>query len=201
MVHIMPLNTWIEIFATASTLIFIFFMIKENIICWPFGIVGSLLSVYLFADAKLYSESILYFFYVVMGVWGWVHWYKKSAHNDNFISKGSWNFHLSIFIISSCFALALGYGFDTYSDAQRPYLDAFTTAFSFAATYMEIKKVLETWFYWFVINLISIWLYHDRALDIYAALIGVYSIMSVWGFITWRKAFQLQPSNNSTATN
>ena len=70
--------------------------------------------------------------------------------------------------------------------------DAFTTTFSFIATYMEITKVLEAWGYWLILNLASIWLYQDRNLDIYALLIGIYSIMSVWGFITWQKAYRQQ---------
>jgi len=35
-------------------------------------------------------------------------------------------------------------------------------------------------------------LYHDRSLDIYAVLIGFYSVLSVWGYINWRRTFQTQ---------
>ena len=57
---------------------------------------------------------------------------------------------------------------------------------------MEVIKVLEAWLYWLLLNLASVWLYHDRALDIYAVLIGCYSVMSVWGFISWQRAFDQQ---------
>ena len=55
-----------------------------------------------------------------------------------------------------------------------------------------MKKVLETWYYWIVLNLASIWLYMDRSLDIYAALICVYAVMSVWGLVQWSRVYRGQ---------
>ena len=62
----------IEIVATFANLLYLIFLIREKIICWSFGIAGSLLSIYLFVDARLYSEAFLYGFYVAMGCWGWL---------------------------------------------------------------------------------------------------------------------------------
>lgn len=188
----MAINTWIEIFATLAGLVYVIFLIRENIICWPFGIVGSLLSIYLFIDGKLYSEAFLYFYYVLMGAWGWMRWSRRDSISDNPIVRFSSSAHALIILASSLGAVALGAFFSTYTDAQRPYIDAFTTAFSFAATYMEVKKVLETWMYWIVLNLASIWLYMDRSLDIYAALICVYAVLSVWGLMQWTRAYRQQ---------
>ncbi len=192
----MAMNTWIEIFATLAGLVYVIFLIRENIICWPFGIAGSLLSIYLFVDGKLYSEAFLYFYYVVMGAWGWMRWSRRDSMNDNPIVRFGLSAHALIILASSLGALALGAFFSTYTDAQRPYIDAFTTAFSFAATYMEVKKVLETWVYWIVLNLASVWLYMDRSLDIYAALICVYAVLSVWGLMQWTRAYREQQGAN-----
>ena len=188
----MAINTWIEIFATLGGLVYIVLLIRENIICWPFGIAGSLLSIYLFIDGKLYSEAFLYSYYVLMGAWGWMRWSRRSAVNQNPVVRYGVPAHATIILVSTAGALALGYFFGNYTDAQRPYIDAFTTAFSFAATYMEVKKVLETWVYWIVLNLASIWLYMDRSLDIYAALICVYAVMSVVGLVQWSRVYRRQ---------
>jgi len=188
----MAINTGIEIFATLAGLIYIILLIRENIICWPFGIAGSLLSIYLFIDGKLYSEAFLYSYYVFMGAWGWLRWSQRNAAHDNPVVRYGLPAHLTIVLVSAAVALVLGGFFSSYTDAQRPYIDAFTTAFSFAATYMEVKKVLETWVYWIVLNLASIWLYMDRSLDIYAALICVYAVMSVWGLVQWTRVYRAQ---------
>jgi nicotinamide mononucleotide transporter len=181
----MSVATIIEILATLLNLFYVIFLIRERIICWPFGIAGSLLSIYLFVDSRLYSEALLYSYYVGMGIWGWMRWHLRDVNDNNPVVRYTIPKHMLIVFVSSAGAIILGTLFATYSGAERPYIDAFTTAFSFAATYMQVKKVLETWLYWIVINLASIWLYHDRSLDIYAALIFVYAVLAVWGFIQW----------------
>ena len=187
-----PAALLVEILATAANLVFIILLIREKILCWPFGIAGSLLSIYLFVDARLYSEAFLYLFYALMGVWGWVRWHRQLEDNNNPIIRWDNARHLRILLMGSAIALGLGYSAQFFSDAERPLFDAFSTTFSFIATYMEITKVLEAWIYWLVINLASIWLYHDRNLDIYAVLIGIYSFMSLWGFVTWQRAYRKQ---------
>jgi nicotinamide mononucleotide transporter len=182
----------VEILATGANLVYIILLVREHIACWAFGIVGCMLSIYLFADARLYSEAILYFFYTVMGVWGWAHWHRHAARDSNPVVRRRRAFHLVAILAACILATALGHAMAVYSDAERPLFDAFTTVFSFLGTYLEITKVLEAWLYWLVINLASVWLYHDRSLDIYALLIGFYSILSVWGFLSWRRSYIAQ---------
>ena len=76
-------------------------------------------------------------------------------------------------------------------------IDALTTTFSFAATFLEVRKVLHAWLYWIVINLVTVWLYQDRTLDIYAALIGLYSVLSVVGFLRWLRVYRGQAAELS----
>ncbi len=188
----MSAATLIEIFATLFGFIYIVLLIHEKIACWPFSIVGSLLSIYLFLDSRLYSEALLYSFYVFTGFWGWIRWHQRDADSNNPVVRFSLPSHCITLCVASAFAVALGYFFASQTDAQRPYIDAFTTSFSFAATLMEVRKVLEAWLYWVVLNFVSIWLYQDRELDIYAMLIGVYAVLSVWGFVQWCRVYRRQ---------
>jgi len=184
----------LELLSTGASLMYIVLLIREKIACWAFGIAGSLLSIILFIDVRLYSEALLYLFYALMGVWGWIQWQQRTAENGNPVIRWPFAVHLRSVIVACAVALGLGYLMQHFSDAQRPVFDAFTTIFSFLGTYLEITKVLEAWIYWFVINLASMWLYHDRALDIYALLIGFYSVMCIWGFIGWRRTYMAQPA-------
>lgn len=186
----------VEILATAANLLYVIFLIREKIICWAFGIIGCSLSIYLFIDAQLYSEAFLYGFFVAMACWGWVRWHKRIEIDANPVTKWPAIFHWWAILLGSILALCLGYAVQNYSDGERPLVDAFTTSFSVLATYMEITKVMEAWIYWLFINLASVWLYHDRSLDIYAVLIGFYSVLSVWGFLSWRKTYQSQQESS-----
>lgn len=184
----MDLYFIIEVLAVVFGLIYILLLIKERIECWIFGILGSLMSIFLFVHTKLYSEAILYSYYVVVGFYGYYLWSRKSKDDSLLrISDVNPTNHV-YYILSSCaLAFSLAWFFNTYTDAERPYIDSFTTVFSFLATFLEAKKVLSSWKYWIVINGVTIGLYFDKGLDIYAGLILVYFIMSFVGYFKWKK--------------
>lgn len=182
-----------EILGSSANLIYVVLLVREKILCWSFGIVGSLLSVYIFIHARLYAEALLYFFYAAMAIWGWLRWQQRSAQDANPIITWAVQRHIVAIVVTSAAAWGAGYWLIHNTNAERPVFDAFTTSFSFLATYMQIAKILEGWIYWLVLNIASVWLYHDRALDFYAAQIGVYGLLSIWGFVTWRRAYRELP--------
>jgi nicotinamide mononucleotide transporter len=55
---------------------------------------------------------------------------------------------------------------------------------------MVARKVIENWFYWFLIDAIYIYLYLARDLVWYAGLYGVYLVMIVIGFRAWLKSLR-----------
>jgi nicotinamide mononucleotide transporter len=86
----------------------------------------------------------------------------------------------------------LGYIFDSYTNQENPYTDAFSTVFSLAATFMVTKKVLENWIYWIVIDAVCIYLFASRGLFLTSILFFFYTIIAVFGFVQWRRQFKLQ---------
>lgn len=185
----MEINKIIEIIGTGLNLAFLVLVIRENIWCWLFGILGSLVSIYLFVETKLYSESILYSYYVIMGVYGWRKWSSKSKDNPLRVSEVSFTVHGGWIILSTSLAIALGWFFSNHTDANNPYFDAFTTVFAFLATYFEAIKLRSAWFYWIAINGFSIWLYSERGLEIYSGLMLIYFILSFVGLLKWQKSY------------
>ena len=179
----------IELISVLFGLVFLVLLIRQNILCWWFGIAGSLLSIFLFYHTKLYSESILYSYYVLMGFYGYYSWNNnKSKSNQTLaISEKGLGFHLIAIVSSALTAICLGWYFENYSDATSPYLDALTTMFSFFATYLEAKKILSAWIYWIIINGLTIGLYLTKGLDIYSILSVIYFVMSFVGYVKWKK--------------
>jgi nicotinamide mononucleotide transporter len=191
----MNLLTAIEIGAVVTGLVWIILLIKENIWCWIFGIISALLSIYLFYNSKLYSEAILYCYYVFISIYGWYVWSKKGIEDKRKIRTWSWLFHLSIIIIGIVLSYFLGAYFANNTDAQRPFHDSFSTIFSFIANLMEAKKLLFGWIYWIVLNAFSGWLYFDRGIYVYAGLMLIYFVLSLYGFISWKKSYDAQTAN------
>lgn len=186
----MSFQTIVEIAGTIFNLLFLFLVIKENIWCWLFGILGSLLSIYLFLETKLYSEAILYSYYVVMGVYGWVKWSNKKDNEQLPVTDFAIKWHILWIIVCVILTSSLAWFFDSYTDANNPYIDAFTTIFAFFATYLEATKIRSVWYYWIVINGTSVWLYLHRGLEIYAILMLIYFILSFTGLVSWQKSYK-----------
>jgi nicotinamide mononucleotide transporter len=182
----MTWQTIFEYFALALNIGFLWLLMKENAWCWVLGGLASLLSIALFVDGKLYAEALLYLFYVVMAIYGFLTWNRPKK--DRFsIHKWTYDLHVKALVLGAGFAFLLGYILEKYTQADYPYFDALTTSFSFIATFMEARKVLSSWVYWFIINLLSIVLYHLKGLDVLAFQMLLFVGMCVWGYFSWRK--------------
>lgn len=182
----MKYSIFFEVAAVICNLIFVVLIIKQKKVGWYFGIVGSALSIILFVDTKYYLEAILYGFYVVAGFYGIYQWNLPQIKQ---ISDFHWKKHVLFIIAGMALSFALGGVFSTYTDASLPYIDACTTVFSLLATVLEARKILSTWLYWIVLNAFSIWFYSLKDINIYAALMVVYTILSITGYIAWRKEY------------
>ncbi len=183
----------LEIIGTVLNLVFLVLVIKENIWCWLFGIVGSIISIILFVKTKLYSESILYTYYVIMGVYGWKKWSRAGNNNSSelLVSEKTLSYHIVWIVVCCILALGLGYFFENYTDANNPYFDSFSTVFAFLATYFEAVKLRSAWFYWIAINGFSVWLYNIRGLEIYGILMLIYFVLSFVGLYKWNKSYKI----------
>ncbi|MFT5764161.1 MAG: nicotinamide mononucleotide transporter [Saprospiraceae bacterium] len=189
--------TWIEIWAVITGLIYVILAAKENIWCWFFGIISSVLSIYLFYTGKLYAESILYGYYIVAGFYGWYIWSKRNVANKEYLDQQkpatlqihSWTGKEHILAIGAGVLLSfpLGLLLKQYTDAQIPVLDAFTTIFSFIATYMVTRKVLENWLYWIVIDIVTTGMYFYKAYYLYALLMIIYTGIAIVGYMHWQR--------------
>jgi nicotinamide mononucleotide transporter len=183
----------VEIASVVFGLAYLVLMMLENIWCWIFGIVSSLLGVYLFIEISLFSEAILYTFYALVGVYGWIIWSKKSEGKSTIpVRNWPWMNHAIVLPIGFLLSAALGWGMSSFTKSEMSYVDAHTTIFSFIASYLEAQKVLAAWLYWIVINGVSIWLYATKGLSVYTWLMVLYFVMSFAGLYMWNKTLKSQ---------
>lgn len=183
-------NSILEYSAVIFNLTYLILLINEKKLCWYFGIMGSTISIWLFFRIGLYSESILYIYYVAVGIYGLYLW-NKPGEKKLVITDLSFAQHVKWALTGILGGLLMGFLFSRYSDAKSAYLDAFTTSFSFMASYLEARKILGAWVLWILINGATIWLYQQRELDLYTLLTGLYFIASFLGYLKWK---ELMPS-------
>lgn len=65
---------WMEVVAVVFGLICVWLTIRQNIWCWPTGLVQVALYIIIFYQVKLYSDLILHILYVGLQIYGWHHW-------------------------------------------------------------------------------------------------------------------------------
>lgn len=184
----------VEVAAVVFSVVYVVLAAKRNIWCWPAGFIASGLYVYLCLTADLLIESILQSYYVLMAVYGWFVWSQHQQNQATPILTLSLKKHLQFIALGIVTAAVAGYVFTNFTNAAIPYLDAFTTVFSFMATWMVAKKVLENWIYWIVIDFASIFLYGSREYYLTSLLYLAYTLIAVLGYLAWKKSYQTQLS-------
>ena len=74
------------------------------------------------------------------------------------------------------------------TDSPVPALDAFTTTLNIVGTWVLAQKIIEVWGYWFLVNLLSIYLYVKRGLHLTTILLyAFYLCASIYGYWKWRR--------------
>lgn len=182
------MDTTLEIFGAFFGFMAVYFTIKQNIWCWYFGLFQVILYCFIFYTAKLYSDMILHVVYVFLQVFGWYNWkYGGSNHSTLRITliKNEAFWIGSTILLSFC----LGYIMQTKTDASFPYEDAFITIASLVAQYLMIKKVLHSWMFWIVVDVVAIGVYWYKGLYFTTGLYVLFLIMAVIGYLEWRKVY------------
>lgn len=181
-----------EWMAVLSGIIYVILISFKKIAAWFFAIVSSALYIYLCYISRLYLDTGLQTFFLVMGLYGWYEWTEDSKDNIEPIVRWPLKYHIINILGSTVLMLLLGYLFDTFTDQMNPYADAFASVFSLAATFMVTRKVLENWVYWITVNLVNIYLFSSRELNLTGAVYAIYAIIAVFGLINWIRLYKAQ---------
>ena len=181
----------LEVFAVIFAIAYLLLAVRQNILCWYAAFLSTLIYIFLYWDVSLYMESILNIYYLLMAIYGWLNWRNRKDKINLPIIEWSLSKHFTS--IFSILVLTLLSGFLlNNTEATRPYLDSFTTWGSVFTTYMVTQKILSNWFYWLVINGVGIFLNIDKELYLTALLLLSYQVISILGFINWRKSYHEQ---------
>jgi nicotinamide mononucleotide transporter len=187
-------TTWAELVGFATGLLGVWLLVRQHIANWPLGIVSVSMYVIVFWSVQLYADGALQFLYIGLGVYGWWTWargdrVRKAELPVRRTTRTEW-------IVLAAVAVPLTVGLilylDRLTDTNVPVPDAVTTALSLVATYGQTRKLVESWYFWILADLVYIPLYAYKDLWLTAILYVVFLTLCVFGLRAWRADLRLR---------
>ena len=166
----------------------VYLVVKENVWNFPVGIANSAFFLVLFAGARLYGDAALQVVYIALGFQGWYLWLRGGVNRTPLhVGRASRRLLLGVgaFVVVGTIALTV---FFRYVNDSAPFLDALTTVLSLGAQYLLNRKAVENWLLWMTADVLYVYLYFARGLQLTAVLYFVFLCLCVAGLRAWLKS-------------
>ncbi len=181
----------LETLAVITGLVCVWLTVKENIWCWPVGIVSVCCYAVIFFQVKLYADMGLQVIYIALSVYGWYEWLRGGKdHGELEVSQTTMRLHSVLAAIALVGTFVMGWSLSRYTDASLSYLDSAMAVLSLIAQWMMARKFLECWLVWISVNVFSIGKYFLSALYPTMALYAVFLVLAVMGYREWRTSLR-----------
>ena len=185
------MNLALEVVAAVSGLLCVYLTMRQNIWCWPVGLVQIVLYVYLFWAVKLYSDVILQGVFLVLQFYGWYNWLHGGRYRGELKVSRLPPALLALWIgAGAAGAAAVGTAMAVYTDAALPYWDAAGMVYSLVAQWLMTKKKLECWLFWIGVDILSVGIYLAKGLYPTAGLYAVFLGLAAGGLLAWAKSYR-----------
>lgn len=184
----------IAVISAICGILYTFLAGKGLPICYLFGITGSSFYGLLSFQNALWGNLILYIgYYLPMQILGYFKWSKNLQDNKKEIIKIKLPQKelFSLILILSILSVAIYFLLKHLNDS-KPILDSITTVFSIGGMYLTVRRAIEQWIFWMIVNTLSFIMWITVALNgikVYSTIImwGVYLILAIYFYITWSK--------------
>lgn len=175
---------------------------KGNPICYLFGVTGSGFYSYLSFQNMLWGNLLLYLcYYIPMQILGFFQWNKNLKEGKREIIKRYLPRKELYILICITFVLIIITSLVLYyfNDAH-PILDSITAICSIGGMYLTVRRAIEQWLFWIVVNMLSLIMWTYVALNgvrVYSTIImwAVYLVLAFYFYFTWRNEINASKNN------
>jgi nicotinamide mononucleotide transporter len=184
-------NNWVEISGFVTSVICVWYNVRQNIWAWFWSIVCVSIYAYFFFTTKFYIEVCLQIIYLVLSVYGWYAWLHGGKDKEELaVSDLPKKYWLPLVLLAVFCATSLGYFFQQRTNANLPYIDATTSVVSLIAQWMLAKKYLQNWLLWIFADIIYIGMFWYKDLYITSFLYVIFLGLATKGYLDWKKEEQ-----------
>lgn len=193
--------SYLEFTATVFTLLCVGLLALANIFNWVMGMIGVSLFAVLFYQTQLYSDMFLQVFFFMMNAYGLYKWLSdpdfKSQHIVTRWAPISQIIRYVILIVIGTFLMGLFMANIQNllpslfpNAASFPYLDSFVAVMSIGATFWQIKKKINQWLLWIILDVVAIIIYYIKNIPFVSLLYVIFLVISIKGLFNWIKLQQ-----------
>ncbi|MEO6878844.1 MAG: nicotinamide riboside transporter PnuC [Gemmatimonadaceae bacterium] len=179
--------TLVEIGANLAMAISILLAGRNSVHTWWTGIVGCALFLVVFFQARLYADVMLQLFFAGTSMLGWWQW----LHGDHGVAREVARVprRIMLWTVPAGFAAAAGYGalLHRFTNAYAPFADSTVLVFSVVAQLLLMRRCIESWPFWLLVNLIAVPLYASRGLYLTSVLYGAYLVNAAISWWHWQR--------------
>ena len=185
----------------------------EKTLNYFFGLLNVTLFAIIFFQIKLYAILLLQFFFFGANIYGWYAWTRVSPDSHEVQLKTRWLTKYKtaawlVISVASIIALTVyidfvfktltqftviilnGVGFHLTMPRLEPdaypFWDSTMMVFSIIAQILMIRKYVENWLLWFIINLISVVIFIKQGVYAMAIEYIILTFIALNGFRVWR---------------
>jgi nicotinamide mononucleotide transporter len=164
---------------------------RESLWNFPVALVSCALYIVVYYRAGLYSDSLLQIMFIVLSLYGWYEWlYGGRSKTELPVSRTRrWEWLATLAFVGA-FTAGFGYYLSTRTDAALPHWDSFTTAGSLAAQFLLMRKRLENWWLWILVDIIYVPILWYKQLYPTSVLYALYLGLAVYGYWEWHRSMR-----------
>lgn len=172
---------------------------REHVLNWPVGLLTSASYAVFFFRGGLPADAYLQVVYFGLGLLGWHWWLRGDRGHELPITRASgrtWLGLAAAFVVLFTGFVVLGFRLN----GSAPYLDALVTSGSLVGQYLLMRKHIENWLVWIVVDVIYVPLFLWKGWYLTSGLYVVYLVLAVMGMREWARLSGLRLVEAKVAT-
>ncbi len=182
--------SWLELIGTISGLVGVWLTIKQNIWCFPIGMVNVALYTSVFFQSKLYGDASLQIVYLVLLAYGWFTWSKKDKVVELAVSRLNNAQYIISIVLLGVSTIGIYELLVRFTNSDIAGWDAVTTSISLLAQWLIARKKIENWLLWIVADVLYVGIYIHKELYFTTVLYFVFILLAIKGYADWRKTLK-----------
>ena len=196
--------SYLEFFGVVTGGIAVWLSAKGNIWSWPFGAVSVFLLFFLFFQVQLYPDMFLQAFFFVTNLIGWWRWAhpkegeedKKNELRISYMLPKQWLVFSGIGVMGTLIAGIMASHLHEWLPgifalpSAFPYIDSFVTVMSIVATFLMVRKNVECWAVWILVDAVATGLYFVKGIKFLGLEYLVFCFIAAFGLWNWIKEYR-----------